>query len=209
MTERTYIKDLKAEEGKEVTIAGWVDVRRDQGKLIFLDFRDMTGKVQGVILPNAVEAHEVGSKLRAEWVVKVKGKVNPRPERNIQKDKLNGDIELEILGIEILNEAETPSFDISTDTREVSEEVRLKERYLDLRSERLQKNIRMRSKATIFVRDFLDKEGFTEVETVADHSSPCLARFITILIGHLVTRPLPRGKGIPDKASNTLDFPDD
>ena len=165
MTERTYIKDLKAEEGKEVTIAGWVDVRRDQGKLIFLDFRDMTGKVQGVILPNATEAHEVGSKLRAEWVVKVKGKVNPRPERNIQKDKLNGDIELEILGIEILNEAETPSFDISTDTREVNEEVRLKERYLDLRSERLQKNIRMRSKATIFVRDFLDKEGFTEVET--------------------------------------------
>lgn len=165
MTNRTYIKDISPLVGQEVVIKGWVDVRRDQGKLIFLDFRDMTGKVQGVILPNATEAHEVGSKLRSEWVVEVKGKVNPRPERNVQKDKLNGDIELEILSIVILNEAETPSFDISSDTREVNEEVRLKERYLDLRSERLQKNIRMRSKATIFVRDFLDKQGFTEVET--------------------------------------------
>ncbi|MFA6297241.1 MAG: amino acid--tRNA ligase-related protein [Candidatus Paceibacterota bacterium] len=165
MTERTYIKDLKNEEGKEVTIAGWVDVRRDQGKLIFLDFRDMTGKVQGVILPNATEAHEVGSKLRAEWVVKVKGKVNPRPERNIQKDKLNGDIELEILEIEILNEAETSPIDLSTDGKEIGEEVRLKYRYLDLRRERLQKNIRMRDSVVTFFRDYMHKNGFIEIET--------------------------------------------
>jgi len=165
MTERTYIKDLKVEEGKEVTIAGWVDVRRDQGKLIFLDFRDMTGKVQGVILPNALEAHEVGSKLRAEWVVKVKGKVNPRPERNIQKDKLNGDIELEILGIEILNEAETSPIDLSTDGKEIGEDVRLKYRYLDLRRERLQKNIRNRDAVITFFRDYMHKNGFVEIET--------------------------------------------
>lgn len=165
MTERIYIKDLKAEEGKEVTIAGWVDVRRDQGKLIFLDFRDMTGKVQGVILPNALEAHEVGSKLRAEWVVKVKGKVNPRPERNIQKDKLNGDIELEILGIEILNEAETSPIDLATDGKEIGEEVRLKYRYLDLRRERLQKNIRNRDAVITFFRNHMHKNGFVEIET--------------------------------------------
>lgn len=109
---RTYIKDLKVELGKEVLIKGWIDVRRDQGKMIFLDFRDVTGKVQGVILPNAKAAHEVGSKVRSEWVVAVKGKVNPRPPKNVQKDKLNGDIELEILEITVLNEATTPPFDM-------------------------------------------------------------------------------------------------
>ncbi len=113
--ERTYIKDLKAEIGKEVLIKGWVDVRRDQGKLIFLDFRDMSGKIQGVILPNAKEAHEVGTTLRPEWVVEVKGKVNPRPERNIQKDKLNGDIELEILEIIVLSEAKELPFEKDTE----------------------------------------------------------------------------------------------
>ena len=90
--ERVYIKDLKGYIGKEVSIKGWVDVRRDQGKLIFFDFRDMSGKAQGVVLPNATEAHEVGSKLRSEWVVEVRGKVNQRPEKAIQKDKQNGDI---------------------------------------------------------------------------------------------------------------------
>jgi len=72
--QRTYIKDLAAHAGEEVTIKGWVDVRRDQGKMIFFDFRDVTGKVQGVILPNAKAAHEVGSKLRPEWVVEVRGR---------------------------------------------------------------------------------------------------------------------------------------
>ncbi len=88
--ERTYIKDIESKKGETITIAGWVDVRRDQGKLIFLDFRDMTGYVQGVVLPNAKEAQEVASKLRPEWVVEVTGKVNTRPEKNIQKDKQNG-----------------------------------------------------------------------------------------------------------------------
>ena len=165
MQNRVYIKDLQAKSGEEVTIAGWVDIRRDQGKLIFFDFRDMTGKVQGVILPSAPEAHVVGSTLRSEWVVEVRGKVNKRPERNVQADKQNGDIELEILGIKVLNEAETPAFDIHSDTREVGEEVRLKYRYLDLRNERLQKNIRNRHKAVKFIRDFLDAQDFTEVET--------------------------------------------
>jgi aspartyl-tRNA synthetase len=162
---RTYISDLKSQTGKEVIIKGWVDVRRDQGKLIFFDFRDMSGKVQGVILPGATEAHAVGSKVRPEWVVSVRGKVNARPERAIQKDKQNGDIELEILEMTVLNEAETPAFDLHSDTREVGDDVRLKYRYIDLRSERMQKNIRNRSKVMKYIRDFLYSQDFTEIET--------------------------------------------
>lgn len=163
--ERTYIQDLKSNIGQEVTIKGWVDVRRDQGKLIFFDFRDMTGKVQGVILPSAFKAHEVGSKIRPEWVVNVQGKVNQRPERAIQKEKQNGDIELEILEIHVLNEAETPPFDIVGDGKEISEEVRLRYRYIDLRRSRMQQNIRNRHRVIQFAREFYTAEGFTEVET--------------------------------------------
>lgn len=165
MTNRVFIRDLKAHEGQEVTIKGWIDVRRDQGKLIFFDFRDMTGKVQGVILPSAPDAHAVGSTVRSEWVVEVKGKVNARPERAVQKDKQNGDIELEILGMSVLAEAETPPFDIHADTREVNEETRLKYRYVDLRGDRLQKNIRNRAKIISHIRNFLSGIDFTEVET--------------------------------------------
>src|SRR3989344_5757683 len=110
MMNRIYIKNLNDYKGKEVMICGSVDVRRDQGKLIFLDFRDVTGKVQGVILPNAKEAHAVGVELRPEWVVRVKGKVNTRPEKNVQKDKVNGDIEMEIVGIEVLGKAKELPF---------------------------------------------------------------------------------------------------
>ncbi len=165
MKERTYIKDLSQFVGKEVLISGWVDVRRDQGKLIFLDFRDATGYVQGVVLPGAVEAQAVASKIRPEWVVRVSGKVNARPEKNVQKGKQNGSIEVEILGIEVLNEAKTPPFDVRSDGHEIGEESRLTHRYLDLRRPRLQKNIRMRHAVNMFVRNWLTGEGFTEIET--------------------------------------------
>lgn len=163
--QRTYIKDLKDNIGKEILIKGWIDIRRDQGKMIFFDFRDMTGYVQGVILPNSKDAHAVGEKTRSEWVVEVRGKVNQRPEKNIQKDKQNGDIELEILSLTVLNEAETPPFDVRGDGREIDEEVRLKYRYLDLRRPRLQKNIRIRSEFVDRVRQYLFSKGFTEIET--------------------------------------------
>jgi len=163
--ERTYIKDISEKIGQEIAIAGWVDIRRDQGKLIFLDFRDMTGYVQGVVLPGAKEAMEVASKLRSEWVVEVRGKVNPRPEKNVQKDKQNGSIELEILGITVLNEALTPPIDVRSEGKEIGEESRLTYRYLDLRRPRMQKNIRTRHAVNMFVRNWLTKEGFTEIET--------------------------------------------
>lgn len=175
--ERTYIKDLGKHEGEEVVIKGWVDVRRDQGKLAFFDFRDMSGKVQGVILPNQKEAHEVAKEVRPEWVLEVRGKVNKRPEKNVQADKQNGDIELEILGIVILNKAETPVFELDKDTRVVGEEVRLENRYLDLRSDRMQKNIRNRHKVIKFVRDYLDAKDFIEIETpILTKSTPEGAR---------------------------------
>lgn len=162
---RTYIDTLKDHINTEVTIKGWIDVRRDQGKLVFLDFRDKSGYVQGVVLPNATEAQEVAAQVRPEWVVEVRGKVNPRPERNIQKDKQNGDIELEILGITVLNEAQTPPLDIRGDGRDIGEDVRLTYRYLDLRRPRLQANIRTRHEVELFARNFLSKEGFIEIET--------------------------------------------
>ncbi|HLP43857.1 MAG TPA: aspartate--tRNA ligase [Candidatus Nanoarchaeia archaeon] len=162
---RTLIKELKDSVGKEVTIKGWVDIRRDHGKLIFIDLRDHTGKVQMVALPNHKEAHEISSTLRNEWVVEVTGKVNARPERMVKKEEHNGAVELEMLSVVVLNAAETPPFEVSVDGREINEEVRLRYRYIDLRRDRMQKNIRNRHKATMFIREFFTAEGFIEVET--------------------------------------------
>jgi aspartyl-tRNA synthetase len=165
-TRRTYIGELAVHKGAEVTIKGWIHVRRDQGKLVFFEFRDKTGVVQGVVLPGVSEAvKETVKSLRDEWVVEVTGKVNPRPEKNVQADKQNGDIELEIFNVIVLNSSETPPYDLHADTREINEETRLKYRYLDLRNARLAKNIRARHKITKLVRDALDGQGFTEIET--------------------------------------------
>lgn len=163
--ERTFIGELNTKISNKVVIKGWVDVRRDQGKLVFFDFRDMTGITQGVVLPGNVEAMAVAQKVRNEWVVEVTGDVNKRPEKNIQSDKQNGDIELLIESIKVLNEAETLPFDISGDTREIGEEVRLKYRYLDLRSTRMQKNIRQRDKIIQYFRTYLHNNKFVEIET--------------------------------------------
>ena len=169
--ERILIGELSKHAGETVSISGWVDVRRDQGKLVFFDFRDRTGTVQGVVLP-AKETDDAqtalitaAKEIRNEYVVRVEGIVNKRPEKNVQEGKVNGDIELEVKGIEILNAAETLPFDISTDTSGIDEQVRLKYRYLDLRSERLQKNMRMRSEFIQKCREFLFENSFTEIET--------------------------------------------
>lgn len=164
MQSRTYIRDLSGRAGEEVVIKCWIQIRRDQGKMIFFDFRDATGVVQGVVLPGS-GAMDVAKETRSEWVVAVTGKVNGRPEKNVKVGVLNGDIELEVLGMEVLNKAETPPFDILSDTREVNEEARLTNRYIDIRSERLQKNLRMRHKVQNFVRGILDAQNFVEVET--------------------------------------------
>ncbi|MEI6305032.1 MAG: aspartate--tRNA ligase [Candidatus Taylorbacteria bacterium] len=168
---RTYIKDLVNFVGKEVSISGWVDIRRDHGKLIFIDFRDMSGKIQAVALPSNKEAHEVANKVRTEWVVRVSGIVNKRPEKMVSKNKEtgviepNGDIEIELKKIEVLNEAQTPPFDLRGDGSEISEDLRLKYRYLDLRRPRMQSNIRNRDKVISFFRDYMHKHDFVEIET--------------------------------------------
>ncbi len=165
MINRIYIKDLNKEVGKEVVIAGWVDVRRDQGKMVFMDMRDMTGKIQCVILPSHTEAMEQVKEVRTEWVLKITGIINKRPERNIKEGVINGDIEMEITGIEVLNEAQTPPFALNEDSKDVGEEVRMKYKYLDLRTERMQNNIRMRDKVISFFRDYMHKNDFVEIET--------------------------------------------
>lgn len=154
--ERIYIEDLKNHIEKEVEIFGWVDIRRDHGKLIFLDLRDTTGTVQMVALPEHTEALSVAEKLRSEFCIKVTGKVNKRPERMI-KEGLNGYLEIEILNIEIISESETPPFELTEDTTNVDEEVRLKYRYLDLRTKRMQENIKKRSEWVNANREFLLK----------------------------------------------------
>ncbi len=163
--ERTLIKFLKDKVGEEVTLKGWVDIRRDQGKLIFIDFRDVTGKVQMVALPFHAEAVAAASTVRPEWVLEVTGKVNARPEKNINPNEENGTVEIEILSIVVLNEAQTPPIDLRGDGKDIGEDVRLKYRYLDLRRPRLQKNIRIRHEVELFVRNFLSKEDFIEIET--------------------------------------------
>lgn len=174
---RILIKDLSSKVGEEINISGWVDVRRDQGKMVFFDMRDMSGLVQCVTLPNHVEAIEKAKEIRPEWVLKVTGLVNKRPEKNIKVGVVNGDVELEVTGIEVLNKAETPNFDVTTEGYEVGEENRLTYRYLDLRRPRMQKNIRNRHKVIKFVRDYLDKENFIEVETpILTKSTPEGAR---------------------------------
>jgi aspartyl-tRNA synthetase len=165
MKNRIYIKDLKDYIGKEVIIAGWVDVRRDQGKMVFFDMRDMTGKVQCVVLPSRAEVMEKAKKVRPEWVLKISGIVNKRPEKNINADILNGNIELEAMNIEILNKAETTPFQINENTIGINEDIRMKYKYLDLRTERMQKNIRMRDKIITFFRKYMHDNGFVEIET--------------------------------------------
>jgi len=162
--ERIYTNVLAEKIGEEVTIFGWVDIRRDHGKLIFLDLRDVTGKVQMVVLPNHAEAIEVASTLRNEWVIEVSGIVNERPER-MRKDGLNGNLEIEVTGIKVLNESITPPFDITGDTKDVDEEVRLDNRYLDLRSNRMKNNILIRSTFVKTAREFLFSKKFNEIET--------------------------------------------
>ena len=118
-----------------------------------------------VALPNHKEARETASKLRSEWVVEIVGKVNKRPEKMVNKDEELGEVEVEITEVKILNEAVTPVFEINDDGREVNEETRLTNRYLDLRRNRMQKNLRMRHEVIRFFRNYLSDKNFIEIET--------------------------------------------
>jgi aspartyl-tRNA synthetase len=162
---RIYIKEVKNKVGENVKIAGWVDVRRDHGKLIFIDLRDFTAKIQIVVDPKNKETHKLADTVRPEWVIAVEGEVKKRPESMVNPNVELGDLEISADKIEVLSESKTPPFDIGDSGYDVNEETRLKYRYLDLRRSRLQKNLRMRHKVIQFFRNYLTEKGFTEIET--------------------------------------------
>ncbi|MEX0935084.1 MAG: amino acid--tRNA ligase-related protein [Candidatus Paceibacterota bacterium] len=148
-----------------ITLKGWVANRRDHGKLMFVDLADRGGSVQMVILPNHEDAQEAAQDIRSEWVIQVEGKVNKRPEKMVNEDEENGDIEIEVLSLNVLNESKTPPYEIREDNKGVDENVRLKYRYLDLRNQRMQHNLRTRSEFVQKCREFLFGNNFTEIET--------------------------------------------
>lgn len=168
---RTYNSETPKYLGKEVKICGWVNTRRDHGGIVFLDLRDISGIVQVVLKP------EIAGDIRPEWVVCLEGVVKERPEKMQNPKIATGEIEIEAQKLEILSKAKTLPFAIDTDGYEISEEKRLKYRYLDLRRERMKKNLKARQKVIQFMREFLIKEGFIEVETpILTKSTPEGAR---------------------------------
>ena len=162
---RTLIRDTTDKAGESVLLAGWVAVRRDHGKLIFIDLRDISGTVQVVFTPGNSELLDAADHLRPEWVVQIEGKVKERPKGMVNDDIETGKIEIEAVGLKILNESKTPPFPVDSDGREIGEEHRLTWRYLDLRRRRMRENIKTRHKIILFLRNYLAKQGFIEIET--------------------------------------------
>ena len=163
--------------GKTVTLAGWIHARRDHGKLIFIDLRDRTGAVQVVFSPEHAELMGDAGRLRSEWLVRLVGRVKERPRGMMNTNDAAGGVEIEATELSVLNESETPPFDITSDGADIGEEHRLEFRYLDLRRARMQKNIRMRHRFLKEVRDYLDAAGFVEIETpILTKSTPEGAR---------------------------------
>src|SRR3990170_2411211 len=158
--------ELRAEHaGQEVTLAGWVNRRRDHGGLTFLDLRDRSGVVQTVAIPEiSAESHAAAAEVRPEWVLQVAGLVRLRPQGMRNPDLATGEVEVEIRDLQVLNPARTPPFLINEES-EVDETVRLRYRYLDLRRERMRRNLELRHRVIKFIRDFLTERGFWEVET--------------------------------------------
>jgi aspartyl-tRNA synthetase len=155
----------KGHVGRVVELAGWVDRRRDHGGLIFIDLRDRAGIVQVVFNPEKSKAcHQMASEMRSEYVVRVKGEVALRPPGTENFKLPTGEVEVIAQETAILNPARTPPFYINEDA-EVEEGVRLKYRYLDLRRARMQSNLLLRHRVVKFIRDFLDSQGFIEIET--------------------------------------------
>ena len=151
--------------GEEVTLAGWVNRRRDHGGVTFMDLRDRYGVVQIVANPDiSSDAHKAADAIRLEWVIQARGNVRMRPEGMENVSLSTGEIEVEVIELRVLNPAKTPPFLINEEV-EVEEMLRLKYRYLDLRRARLQKNLELRHRVVKYIRDFLDERDFWEIET--------------------------------------------
>ena len=158
-----YCGDVGAkEEGQEVTVAGWVHRRRDHGGVIFIDLRDREGLVQVVFNPEKIEIFTEAERIRSEYVLSVKGMVRIRPDGTKNPNMKTGEIEIIASELNTLNDSLTPPFHHDENA---SEEVRLKYRYLDLRRESMLHNLRLRHRVTQALREFLDKNGFVDIET--------------------------------------------
>ncbi|MFH1789979.1 MAG: aspartate--tRNA ligase [bacterium] len=164
---RTLSIETSEKIGEQVLLRGWIDARRNMGKIVFLDLRDFKGKVQVVGVPTELDeqSQKELSRVRPEWVVEIAGIVNERGERQKNPDLPTGNVEVLAKRFTVLNESKTPPFEIDKDTKKINEELRLKYRYLDLRSERMSKNIRLRYQIIKFIRDFLHEKDFVEIST--------------------------------------------
>ena len=150
--------------GKSVTVCGWVHRRRDHGGVIFLDLRDTTGMVQIVVNPEQADSFTIADNVRSEYVLKVTGLVEERPQESENLTLATGEIELRCEEIVVLNTAETPAFPLDQSS-DVGEDVRLKNRTLDLRRPEMQNNLRLKSKLTKAIRDYLESESYMDIET--------------------------------------------
>ncbi|MGC9395551.1 MAG: aspartate--tRNA ligase [Anaerolineae bacterium] len=151
--------------GQEITLAGWVNLRRDFGGVIFIVLRDRAGLVQVVAsAETAPDAHAVAAKVRSEYVIQVRGVVRQRPDDQVNAEWPTGKVEVEAREVQILNTAQTPPFYIYDDAP-VDEALRLRYRYLDLRRKRMQRNIVLRHRTVQFIREYLDQHGFLDIET--------------------------------------------
>ena len=157
---RTTISSAATQIGTKVLLKGWVQTERDMGKIAFIDLRDESGLLQ-VVVPNDIDAPRVG----VEYVVEIEGEIRKRGERFINPKLATGEVELGATSVKVINASVDLPFEIKHDTIGINEELRLKHRYLDLRSERMATNLRLRHKVTKFFRDYLDNEDFIEVET--------------------------------------------
>ena len=177
LTPRTPAGTIRSDQvGRDVDLYGWVHRRRDLGGLIFIDLRDRSGIVQVKFDPVNAQAHVAGGELRPEWVVHLKGPVQRRPPGTENKELPTGEVEIEARAVTILNRAQPPPFAVNDDSP-VDEQVRLRYRYLDLRRARMARNLQLRHRLTKAIRDFLDAEGFLEIETpVLIRSTPEGAR---------------------------------
>ena len=147
-----------------ITICGWVDRRRDHGGVIFLDMRDREGILQVVIDPDTPEAFATADRARPEWVLQITGRVRRRPEGTVNKDMTTGEVEFLGKEVKVLNQADTPPFQLDAHAK-VGEEIRLKNRFLDLRRPDMLNNLMLRSKVSASIRRYLDDNGFVDVET--------------------------------------------
>ncbi|NEX20550.1 aspartate--tRNA ligase [Thiorhodococcus mannitoliphagus] len=173
-----YCGDLNdSHDGQEVVLCGWVQRRRDHGGVIFIDLRDREGLVQVVFDPDRAEVFSRAEQVRSEYVLRIQGRVRPRPEGTVNPDLPTGMVEVLGLELEILNASETPPIQLDTHSADASEEIRLRYRYLDLRRPEMQARLRVRSQVTQAMRTFLDGQGFLDIETpILTKSTPEGAR---------------------------------